>query len=85
MDLSNREKLMEQMFQCCFAFPCECGDLPYGLRLRRNDESKMTSKQALSSSVCHSAHSMLGKLSSFEEGKTSTESVFSGLYLTGTV
>ena len=45
----------------------------------------MTSKLAFSSSVCHSAHSMLGKLSSFEEGKASSECVFSGLYLVGTV
>ena len=28
LDLCYREKVMEQTFGCCFAFPCECGDLP---------------------------------------------------------
>ena len=73
------------MFGFWFAFPCEYGDLLYGLRLRGNGERKMTSKQVLSSSVFLSAHSMLGKLSSIEDVKASTESVFSGLYLAGTV
>ena len=40
----------------------------------------MTSSQAFSSSMWLSAHRMLGKLCSFEEGKASTESVFSDLY-----
>ena len=35
--------------------------------------------------VCHSAHRMLGKLSYFKEGKTSKESLLSGLYLAVTV
>ena len=35
--------------------------------------------------VCHSALSVLGKLSCFEEGKTSKESLLSGLYLAVTV
>ena len=36
--------------------------------------------QAFSSSECHSAHSITGKLSSFKEGKASTKSVFLELY-----
>ena len=35
--------------------------------------------------VCHSAHSMLRKLSSFKAVKASTKSVFSGLYLIETL
>ena len=36
-------------------------------------------------SVCHSAHSVLGKLSYFKEDKPSKESLLSGLYLAVTV
>ena len=73
---SYRENLMEKMFGCWFAIPCDCGDLCCGLRLRGNSECKKTCKQVLSSSECHSAHSMMGKQSSFQEGKASTKSVF---------
>ena len=76
---------MEKMFGCWFAIPCECGDLRYGLRLRGNCECKKTCKQVFSSSECHSAHSMMGKQSSLEEGKASTKSVFFELYLAATV
>ena len=31
--LCYSKNMMEQTFMC-FAFPCECGDLPYGLRIR---------------------------------------------------
>ena len=72
LDRSSRENVMEQMFGCRFALPCECGDPPYALRLRGNCKWKMTSKQVLSSSMCYSAQSILGMLSSFEEGKAST-------------
>lgn len=48
----------------------------------RKFQDKMTSKQALQH--VPPAHSMLGKLS-FKAVKASTERVFSGLYVTGTV
>ena len=34
LDLSCRGNMMEQMFGCCFDFPCECGTPPYGQGLR---------------------------------------------------
>ena len=46
---------MEQTFGCWVAFPCDCGDHFYCLRLRENCEWKMTSKQAPWISECHSA------------------------------
>ena len=79
LELSYRENMMELTFGCWLTFHCECGELHYVLRLRGNRKWKMTSKQAFSSFVCHSAASKLGKLSSFEERKASTESVFSCL------
>ena len=36
LDLSYRENLMEQTFGCLFAFPSECGCLPYGDTVRGN-------------------------------------------------
>ena len=30
LDLSSRENVMEQMLECWFTFPCECGDIHYG-------------------------------------------------------
>ena len=49
---------------------CVCGgSLPLGLGLKGNCDWKMTSKQMLSSSVRLSVHRMLGKRSSFMEGK----------------
>ena len=79
LELSYRENMMELTFVCWLTFPCECGELHYVLRLRGNCKWKMTSKLALSSFVCRSATSKLGKLSSFEERRASTESVFSCL------
>ena len=55
LDRSSRENVMEQMFGCRFALPCECGDPPYALRLRGNCKWKMTSKQVLSA-VCVTQH-----------------------------
>ena len=75
--------MMEQMFGCWFAFPCECEALPYGNNVRGNCYWKTTSKKAFSSSVWLSSHRMLTKLCSFEEGKATTGSVFSGLSLSG--
>ena len=61
----------------------------WGPSLRTQDQGNLwlinILQQALSTSVCHSTHSMLGKLSSFKEAKATTESVFSGLFLAGTV
>ena len=69
LDPSYRENLMEQTFGCLFAFPSECGCLPYGDIVRGNCYWKMTYEQAFSSSVLLSAHRMLGKLCSFDERK----------------
>ena len=52
----------------------------YGLGPREIVSEKRPTKQALSSSEYHSAHSIPGELSSFEEGKASTVSVFLELY-----
>ena len=83
LDLSYREIVMEQTFGCWFASLFESRALPYGVSLRGICDLKMTSKKALSSSVRLSAHRILGKLSSFVEGKLSTKSVFSGICLAG--
>lgn len=60
-------------------------DFPMVKPSREIATETMTSRQAFSSSMWHSAHRMLGKLCSFEEGKASIESVFSGLYLSWSV
>ena len=73
------------MFGCWFPFPCECGGPPYINIFRGNYFWKMTSKQGFTSSVWLSTHRMLGKLCYFKVEKASTESMFSGLYLAGTV
>ena len=65
---------------CWFAFPCECRDLPYDHTVRGNSYWKNNSKQVFWTSEWLSAHGMLGNLCSFEKGKASTESEFSGLY-----
>ena len=57
LDLSYRENVIEQRFGCWFAFPCECGDLPYSLSLRGNWERKMNSKQTLQA-VCFFQHTI---------------------------
>ena len=60
-----------------------------GLTLKSQPQGKLGLKNdlkaRLSSSVWISAHKILEKHSSFEEGKASAESVFSGLYRAGTV
>lgn len=80
LDLSNRENVMEQVFGCLLVLWLWA--LPYCHSLRGNCHWKMNSKQMFSSSVWLSAHSTLGKLCSFNEGKASTESVF---FIAGTV
>ena len=40
--LSFRENVMKLMFGCWFAFPCECGGLPYGYTVTGNYYGKMT-------------------------------------------
>ena len=65
-------------------FPVSVEPFPMG-RASGDTATENTSKQALSSSVGLSARRRLGKLSSFEKGEASTESVFSGLYLAATV
>ena len=67
LDLPYRENVMEEMFGCWFAFPCEIGGLPCSHTVRWNCYWKTTSEQAFSSSVWLSAHRMLGKLGSFKE------------------
>ena len=61
------------------------GGHPHGHTMRGKCYWKMTSVQAYSSRVCLSAHKMLGKLCSFEKINAPTGSVFSALYLSGTV
>ena len=71
-------------FECWFAFPWECGGLPYGHTIRVSWYQKMTSKEAFLNSVWISAHRMLVKVCSFEKGKPLKERVFSSLYLSRT-
>lgn len=78
---SYRENVMEQMFGSWIALPCECGGHPYCHNITRNCYWKMTCKQTVSSNVWLSVLRILGKYCFFEEGRVSTESVFSGLYL----
>ena len=54
---------------------CEC---QWGSRVRKCESTEYHG-------MCHSAHRMLEKLSYFEEGKASKESLLSGLYLAVTV
>lgn len=82
---SYRENVMEQMFGSWIALPCECGGHPYCHNITRNCYWKMTCKQTVSSNVWLSVLRILGKYCFFEEGRVSTESVFSGLYLWRTV
>ena len=79
--LSCRGNVTEQMFGVCFDIPWECGSPPWEQGLRGHCHWKMTSKQALSSCAWLSVCRSLAKLSSLEEGKASTEILFSGLYL----
>ena len=62
--------MMEQTYGCCFDFPCEYGNPPniHGIR-------GLATEKWPSSSVWFSACRILGKLSSFKEGKAFTESV----------
>ena len=78
---SCRGNVMEQTFGVCFDIPWGCGSPPWEQGLRGHCHWKMTSKQALSSRVWLSVCRRLTKLSSLEEGKASTEILFSGLYL----
>ena len=85
LGLSYREYMMEQTFECWFAFLCDFQAVPYCHTLRAYYDWKMNSKQALSSTVWLSALRMLEKLSSFMEGKASRGHVFSVLSLGGAV
>ena len=82
---SYGENVMEQMFGSWIALLCEYGGHPYCHSIMGNCYWKITCKQAFPSSVWLSAHRLLGKYCSFEKGKASTGSVFSGLYLWRTV
>ena len=84
VDHSYRENVMEQTFGFWFPFPMS-GRPSLWSQSQGKLRLKITSKKTLSSSVRLSAHRTLGKLSSFVEGKSSTGSTFSGLYLAGTV
>ena len=84
VDHSYRENMMKQTFGFWFPFPMS-GRPSLWSQSQGKLRLKITSRKTLSSSVRLSAHRTLGKLSSFVEGKSSTESIFSGLCLAGTV
>ena len=81
---SYRENVMEQAVGFWFPFPVS-GRASLWSQSQGKLLLKITSKKTLSSSMRLSAHRTLGKLSSFVEGKSSTGSMFSGLYLAETV
>ena len=83
--LCYSENMMEQTFGCVLPFPVSVGTFPTDYSGSGKFVTDKYPQQALSTSVCHSTHSMLGKLSSFKEAKATTGSVLSGLFLAGTI
>ena len=67
--------MTEQMFGCCFDFPCEWDPSlqagPQGALPLKNDLQASAFQQCVTLSMQET-----GKVYSFKEGKTSTESVF---------
>ena len=70
-----------------FLFPVSVGLFPMvtasGKIVIKKKKKKNTSKKRFTRCVQLSVYGMLGKLFSFEEGKASTKTVLSGLYLAG--
>ena len=69
---SYMENVMELMSGCWFAFVCDFWWLPCRHIIKGNCYWKMSFKQAFSSCLWLSVCRRLGKLCSFEEGKSST-------------